>query len=411
MKNYKEKYLKYKQKYLQLKNQIGGKVTATVEYSKNSIKITGLPSGTTLNHLQDYLVSNGIIPTTNGYKMSNGDFLINFTDYAEAKKNYDNLGVLLVNYNPIINNTCIFKPHHHLVHQLPPPQFPQPWAEKSKLLFIALPIEQLSDIGREINSRIHKVLGRDVFNPGPLSDRLISPHISLLSLYIKTDSDVDSYLQHNLKTFIGLVKNEFISLFDNVPCIYNQLHSPRGDYKQLNNWIVRAYDDPKYLDNITRLFIKFKKNVTSLLFKLIKNIHVKDILVQTVKPHYSPIKELEFTHYYIEGNKYPNTQICISSFYENWIPHISLIKSNDFDNFTKEFKLAATSHQSAHMSSHQTPGKSMSFINLWRYSDRKEVQTLTRTLKLNGSFSHIHGAYNDTYVYTELDYKRCVRVN
>ena len=55
--DFKKKYLKYKKKYLELKNQLGGWSVKDVLPGKNSIRINDLPSGTTLDHLVNFLKS------------------------------------------------------------------------------------------------------------------------------------------------------------------------------------------------------------------------------------------------------------------------------------------------------------------------------------------------------------------
>ena len=146
--NFENKYLKYKNKYLELKKLVGGFYIVPIKPSSNSIRINDLPIGTILQHLEAFLKSKGIPISSQGAKLPSktNDFIINFKDNATAIGNLNKVDTELKQYNPSI------------VITMPPivSLFTQPWVRTSKLLFIALPIEQNSEIGQEIDLRTIK---------------------------------------------------------------------------------------------------------------------------------------------------------------------------------------------------------------------------------------------------------------
>ena len=165
--DYHNKYIKYKKKYLQLKstnNQCGG----TNKYI--------------------------CIPNIRG----------NFSTYSACKDYESSLSVpaqvvpqvLVPVHAPVGHHTppaqvvpqVLVPVHAPVGHHTPSAKTPQiikPWPRESKLLFIALPIAQLSKLGKEIERRFSNIGRKNPFhNYGAVGKSLYTPHISLIQIYI-----------------------------------------------------------------------------------------------------------------------------------------------------------------------------------------------------------------------------------
>jgi len=450
--NYELKYLKYKSKYLALKSEIykiqtGGWTVQNVLAGSNSIRIDNLPRGTNSQNLFSFLKSRGIPLSTIGIRVpgTTSDFLINFPNNTIANANYRNVINALIRptpFNPALAPVFVpvlvprpgpapapvFVPVPRPGPAPPPffvpvprpapapvfvpvprpgpapaprpapaaPIFVQPWPTASRLLFIALPIEEVSDIGIELKSRITQVLGSNPFKNGIGNvGKLDSPHVSLLTIHIKIGSGIDTYLSNprNLASFTNDVKNLFVTNFSLSSAAPIQLHSPLGVYQQFGKWIARIYDDPAYLTNVkSNNFEPFRKDVGYNLLSQINRflqtnfttiINTQKALPQHSGPAGQPVNT--FTHYSIRPNAYPNSEMCISSYSTNWQPHVSLTKTND-PTFVPRFRAA-------------TSGRAMSYINLWKYGIAKQIPGVGSK---SGSITYIYCTYNKNYVYKNL---------
>ena len=416
--NYEKKYLKYKSKYLALVNQMGGVITVhPVLPTKNSIKISGLPQGVTLKNIEQLLLSNGVHLYQAGGITQSG-ILVNFKDNNSANNSFNHVKTImgkplpttypigLPYYVPPVAGAAAIAPrpgpaagpgagpgagHGAAAGSIPPP-FSQPWYPRtSKSLFIALPIERTSQIGIEIENRTIQVLGTSPYTTSPGS-RLNDPHVSLLQIYIPDGSKLDTHLsnQAKLDNFMNEVKNIFIYSFkidDNKPL---QLHSPLGDYEFLGKWLTRVFDDSTYLNTIKAN--NYNVFMDSIILTLLRIIDPSLSMVnfnQKINIYSNALGKLRtpqtFTHFSINQ---PDSEFCISSFYTNWKPHVSLaISSNKPD--IASFQQAAS-------------GKSMSFVNLWRSITPKTVITQVRPLSLQGSIKSIYGAYDNKHSYKDI---------
>jgi len=208
--DFKKKYLKYKKKYLELKNQIGGWFVLPVSAGKNTIRINGLPTGTTLVHLEAFLKSKSVPISINPGMQIGNDFLINFKDNATAVASHKLVVSALAGPPPYNPGILIAPP------AIAPPAFLRPWSVDSKLLFIALPIAQSSELGKEIDFRVTRVTGTSPFNNFGQVEKLISPHISLLSINIPIGSKLDLLLSKKtfFKSFVVIITLIFRASFD-----------------------------------------------------------------------------------------------------------------------------------------------------------------------------------------------------
>jgi len=409
--DFKNKYLKYKIKYLELKNQIGGQLRVeSIRPHSNSIQISNLPIGTTLTHLEDFLRMQGIPIGNHGLHLNNGkgtDFLINFTDNLTAVQQHHNVTIALTHYDP---NTPIPDGMGAVAKAQPPvapmplfpmgavpkaqPDFTRPWDSESKLFYVALPIAQSSELGKEIDHRFSAIGESSPFNFNTLQ-RLSSPHISLFSLYIRTGSDLDAKLSDKLSFdhIARTIRDLFIVTFGINTSDPVQLHSKFGEYETLGRWITRTYTDDKYLPNVFKYnYTPFREQLGYTLLGNIRSFHshqfTSNVKVE-VEPavhyaHGSP--HVDFTHYSMSPNKYPKSEMAVSSWYtDDWKPHLSLIKDqNDPQDFIKKIQRAA--------------GKPMSFINLWSVAKTKMIPMIPPNgAEKDGSLEYIYCAYGQQH--------------
>jgi hypothetical protein len=276
-----------------------------------------------------------------------------------------------------------------------PGLFTMPWSQASNVLYIALPIDPNSLIGREIDTRVRIVSGLSPF--GPTNGKIKTPHVSLLSIFIKNGSILDNFLknQSNFNSFVQNIVTSFKNYIITNPL---QLHSDKGEYKILGKWLTRAFNDPKYLQMIKTPYTDFMNNVNYLLLNNVKNFPVAQFTnfintQQYINPYQiannSPPQT--FTHYSIIPKTIPNSETAISSFFtDNFLPHISLMFSTDTANIKKI------------QNAGERNGKNypMSYINLWRSQDQKNVPGIAAAI--NGSISHVYVAYDNFQSWTPL---------
>jgi len=381
----------------------GWKVLPVLKDS-NSIRINDLPKGTTSDHLEIFLKNKGIPIASPGTSKKNY-FLINFIDNATAKSN---VGPViralsgpppLPSYDPMVS--IISAPAPVPASSVKPPNFLQPWPNPSKLLFIALPIAKTSELGDQIDYRVKVVTTKSPFE-NDQTKTLKNPHITLLSIYIPTGSWIDKILSNKdiFPQFVKFLRSTFINFFKIEDVKPYQLHSQYNNYKNFNKWIIRAFDDTDYKESI-ETFKNFREFIT---YSLLTNGMKFDIskinelikVESDFKPFFAPsnLSPPTFTHYSIKPRTYPYSDLAISSWYINWIPHISLYKiESGHDKFIEEIKKVAK--------------KPMSFINLWKVDQQKTI-TISKDndKKFLGSLEYIYCSYgsgaDQQFVYEKL---------
>ena len=412
--DFKNKYLKYKIKYLELKNQIGGQLRVeSIRPHSNSIQISNLPIGTTLTHLEDFLRMQGIPIGNHGLHLNNGkgtDFLINFTDNLTAVQQHHNVTIALTHYDP---NTPIPDGMGAVAKAQPPvapmplfpmgavpkaqPDFTRPWENESKILYIALPIAQSSQIGTEIETRFRNMKEKSPFTNFDTRIKLTCPHISLFQLYIPSGSDLDDLLSNQEFFFDNIantIKKLFIKTFKIDDSDSLQLHSELGDYKMLGSWIARTYVDKMYLPQVVNNnYTPFRDQLGHILLGNLQSFPLDQFTSKIKKEvkqadHYkSGSKELPFTHYSMSPNMYPKSEMAVPSYYsESWTPHISLIGNHsDPTDFITNFQNAAK--------------KPMSFINLWSVH---KIKMISEIGEQHGSLEYIYCSYGKQFIYIKI---------
>ena len=233
----------------------------------------------------------------------------------------------------------------------------------SKLLFIGLPIAQASNLGKEIEDHISKATGNTPFKDyAKDGTNLDSPHISLISIYIPKDSELDKLLSDKakFKVIMDYIKELFNHYFDVDHVNYrSELHSKEKKYKGFNEWIVRVYDEEKHLYYVSEHFDYFKH---AMIEYLLDNINSKD---------HEQYKKAITTP---------------------WKPYLFLTKNIQY---LKKFIDIITLRNS----------KSKSFINLWRVNKTKSIRLNTgqgHYLKQHGSLEYIYGAYDKNKLYIKI---------
>jgi hypothetical protein len=262
-----------------------------------------------------------------------------------------------------------------------PPPFIMPWGIKmeSKLLFIALPISENSQIGREIYERLK--LETNIQHTSILS----SPHITLFTAYIKKGSDLDILLSNstNFNRLVKIIKNIFKELFDveNTSSTY-QLHSPYNNYKQLNRWVARMYDDNTHnqLSKTRSLQNAFIESVNQVLLGT-------EIETEMKIPGYIPSDIIG-----IKPFTFLNSKMAISPYYigDDWEPHISLTKLDNIEDMNETIEKIK----------HNSSGQHMGWLNLWKVNTPKFIPTIKKSL--NGSLEHIFISYGKFFSYVRL---------
>lgn len=386
---YYEKYLKYKAKYLQLLAQIGGnniEVRQRDGNSTNCLSITNLPKGTTREYLLGYLTSS--IPeleylsneeSTKFKKGKAGEtlqtFYLCFKDSGEAGKNVGNIQKFMATFKLGGNYHLIPPRVSRHASAAPSIKIAKPWGANEQLLFIALVISQNSALGRVIDGITKKVLGgtayKNKLNDGKLlaNQKLLSPHITLLSINIRPDSVIDkTLLEGNFQLLSTCLKCavEDNLMFNNIN-FAPQLHSVDGQYKKLGNWIAIMFDDMSYYNK--DVFTKCKNDILN--YVTFPN---KLTSGPKMKPAIQGTNATTFTHYTNTSN---NSEMAISEFYsDEWMPHISLDRSDHFDKFSES----------------QAPDE-MSWVNLWSSQLSKTGKNVSGGQP--GSISHLYVSYKD----------------
>jgi hypothetical protein len=269
-----------------------------------------------------------------------------------------------------------------------PPAYP--WSKPSNGIYIALPIDKESEIGKEIEARFI-FMGKG--SPFSLIKNNLgtNPHISLMLIAVNPDSSINRYLCdiNIFKQFANTVKDIFVKNFIQIKPL--QLHSidstgKGGEYKTMGTFLARKYSDNP--QEIQIAYNNFFNDIKNLLLNNNTNINIQSNINASNKPlNTNP----SFTHYSLNGNSYPYSEIAISDFYTGtWEPHISLIKyippaTVDLNDIQK-FKDAAN---------HKKPLTPVSYINLWNTTSKKQIITSTgNSLDIDGSISNIFVQFN-----------------
>lgn len=218
----------------------------------------------------------------------------------------------------------------------------------STLLYIALPIALNSELGTEIkNCLTNMKYDASFITPEHFHEPLSSQymHISLFTIYIKDNSRLSFALSDPKNSiFMKLtefVKDTFINTFlinDKKKVI--QLHSNLGDYEIYNSHVAKLYTDSKFFDpEFKEKYTQFRENVISFLLENITESVKTDEVKQynginkqeDINPQYTALnqKPAVFTHYSVDFETYPKSQLAISSWFKDWTPHISLLTNND----------------------------------------------------------------------------------
>lgn len=290
--------------------------------------------------------------------------------------------------------------------------FPKPWKVESNILYVALPIDQLSQIGREIDRRIRII---NAAGDNPISNKYSPffnhnrkfdpsniavggiPHITLLTLFIPNESVYDKYLTSNLQKFSNEIHESFMRIFNprnvNQPI---QLHS-NGTYGKFGKFIAKNFDDITYINRFKGLYDNFIKNIV---YKLLNKIRpfqedefdTKIRVEENIIPYQKKNKDSpeNFIHYSFHPKFYPNSEIAISSFQKtNWKPHISLLTTTAV-NETDPIYIA----QRDSIEALNTIGENIDFFNMWSSALVKRVNGEN----LSGSINEIQIEYGrNTY--------------
>jgi hypothetical protein len=186
-----------------------------------------------------------------------------------------------------------------------------------------------------------------------------------------------------------MIKNIFIEIFTKKPI---QLYSKMSNYEQLGPFIVRKYVNK---DNYQILHAEFKRVINFNLLQYIeprlssRNFKNYIIVTKGEQPVLNPLQTAQtFTHYSRKPD-IEDSELAISNFDSEWVPHISLKKTND-ENFISQFKKASKKH--------------MSYLNLWSVNEVKNITiSPTQIMDVKGSFRYIYCSYKKQRVYIELE--------
>ena len=144
----------------------------------------------------------------------------------------------------------------------------QPWKKSSYILNVSLLIDENSNIGQVIKARTESVIGINPFDP---TNPGYSPHITLLKLYVKEETDIDKQLisidaKENYKYFQKFT-TDIKQYFDNNLLNYS-LDSKAGNYDSFGSFVVRKYTDSINIKTIQANHIKF---INDIMNRLIPN--------------------------------------------------------------------------------------------------------------------------------------------
>jgi hypothetical protein len=297
--------------------------------------------------------------------------------------------------------------HAPIGHHTPPAKTPQiikPWPHDSHLLFIALPIAQLSNLGKEIERRISNIRKESSFkNYGVNGKSLYTPHISLIQIYIPNKSKLDELLSNKyiFDEIVQIIKNLFIDHFKiNEKHSAIQLHSIQGNYTRLGTWIGRVYDNPDFLQVVSKCNNEFGQSIITELLNRI-NLGAPSYKHTDIPPSQMP-NPYEgsiptFTHYSMDPITSNTSEFAISSWYTTeWKPHISLavVLKVDEEKFITDFK---------DQGSKEKGGQPISFINLWNVNTGKSIKIPNKKDIYNlGSLEYIYVSYKTAKIYIKL---------
>ncbi len=224
----------------------------------------------------------------------------------------------------------------------------KPWNANSNLLYIALVISKTSEVGIEIDARTLKVSRQSAFISYGSGKLLISPHISLLQIYIKENDFLDKHFKSALQHIGNKVMQIYLETFKNIT-----IHSSYGEYEILGKFLTRNYNDNtdarKLLDNAKEAQKNFRVELNNYLFTELLKEQLTDISMEKHPPFQGGQM---FDHYFKIPQTYPNSILAEGSYFtDGWTPHVSLFRTTDI-GLVQKFKKAAGSHN-------------MSYINLW----------------------------------------------
>jgi hypothetical protein len=228
----------------------------------------------------------------------------------------------------------------------------KPWNANSNLLYIALVISKTSEVGLEIETRTFIVSKKSAFISYGLG-KLISPHISLLQIYIKENDCLDLYLKTKLQDIGTKVMQIYLDTFTNIT-----IHSSYGEYAILGKFLTRNYNDNdpnrQLLDKAKKAQTDFRNKLNNYIFEEILKEQLTNI--GTFKPFQGGSGQM-FEHYCKKSQTYPDSILAEGTYFtDDWNPHVSLFRTIDKETIDKElvqkFKNAAGS-------------RNMSYINLW----------------------------------------------
>lgn len=268
----------------------------------------------------------------------------NLADYIDSF-----VPTLITNWYVVLENTFKFCINHYRLNSInkllyeqynpvptttPPPATPpptitpatvltkptssiKPWRNKdSNILYIALVIDENSGIGNVIKQIANHLPFQTKFE---LNDKLTSPHITLLQLYIPDNSLIDKKILNHLNSYAKI----FNKIFNDH--IKSRLKANTfqilGDFITLiinTTQIIKSSHRNFYIDIIKYIFDKILSTDTSK-------------IIETYKITRKTPPEIEgFTHYSITG-KAPidESEMCLSSYDTYWEPYISVLKSKD----------------------------------------------------------------------------------
>jgi len=291
-----------------------------------------------------------------------------------------------------------------IIYTTPYSKYTMPWDTESNLLYIALVIDPASYIGSIITRRAQaikrpnwktKVLTSiNPFESYKDPKGLYTPHISLIKIYIRDESELNTKITTKLAQLYSIIATCFDSTLKD-----KQLHSEYGKYDLYGNFISRIYDDPVYLENIQNQQYLFLEAIITNLTITIMGEKKENLIIEKYKQFKtSPASTSTTITYY--SNKEKKLDMAIESFYtdHNFIPHISL--------FGKDPKKADKADINAEIETFQNASdrRPMGWINLWNSSKQNLVTDIhtKESMNLHGSLSYIFVSYNGINKYIPI---------
>jgi len=288
-------------------------------------------------------------------------------------------------------------------------KFSMPWDSKSNLLYMGLVIDPTSDIGKIIQNRAQaikrphwKTKVPTPINPfGSYEDPkgLYTPHITLLGIYIRDESELNTKLTTKLDQLYPIIATCFdLSLKD------KQLHSKYGKYDLYGTFISRIYDDPVYLEEIQNQQYLFLEAIIRNLTIIIMGEKKENLIIEKYKQFKtSPAPTSTTITYY--SNKEKKLDMAIESFYtdHNYIPHVSLFRKDTDATKADKAYINAEIETFKNASDRRRMGR-MGWINLWNSSKQNLVTDIhtKESMNLHGSLSYIFVSYNGINKYIPI---------